>query len=322
MKKRIVSRTIQGDVYKNIVNGTGISSLLLVASLYLPIIGFISTVLMPLPILLYRSKLGRKTGAIVPCLTFIVMVILLDRGSMDLLLFTELLLLGFVLSELIEINISIEKTILYACGVILGTGVLGLFFYGAITDKGMVSIISTYVTRNLEMTLALYENMGVSEKSLDLISGQFDRIHYVMVRIIPALVFSFTLFVAWASLLLAKPMLTRRALFFPDFGSLNLWKAPDYLVWVIIGSCVTLLLGDGMLRTLGLNGLIISVAIYLLQGIAIVTFYFDKIGFPRIIRIVLYSLIAMQHLILFGVIGLGFFDMWVNFRRLGKKEEQ
>jgi uncharacterized protein YybS (DUF2232 family) len=58
--------------------------------------------------------------------------------------------------------------------------------------------------------------------------------------------------------------------------------------------------------------------VYFFQGIAIVAFYFEKKQFPRVVRFFLYALIALQQLILLAVIGLGFFDMWVNFRRLGK----
>jgi uncharacterized protein YybS (DUF2232 family) len=60
-------------------------------------------------------------------------------------------------------------------------------------------------------------------------------------------------------------------------------------------------------------------SVYFFQGIAIVSFYFNKKQFPRIIRIFLYTLIAVQQLVLLAVIGLGFFDMWFNFRKLAKQ---
>ena len=81
-----------------------------------------------------------------------------------------------------------------------------------------------------------------------------------------------------------------------------------------------MLLADGLFQALGLNSLIILATVYFFQGIAIVAFYFERMRFPRLVRIVLYSLIAMQQLILLIVIGIGFFDMWLNFRRLGKEE--
>ena len=309
---------MQGDVHKDIINGTGIACLLFVASLYVPIIGFVCTLFIPLPILFYRSKLGRKTGAIIPGITFVLMALLLNKMSMDILLFTELLLLGFILGELIEIDLSIEKTILYTCTIVLGTSIAGLLLYSAVADKGIAALISEYVAKNLELTLSVYENLGMPDENLELISNSLDRIHYIMVRIIPALVTSVTLCVTWACLLFAKRMLVSRTLFFPDFGSLYLWKAPEYLVWGVIGSSATLFLSDSLLKTIGLNSLIILMTIYFFQGIAIVAFYFDRIRFPRVIRVVLYSLIATQQILPFIIIGFGFFDIWLNFRRLGK----
>lgn len=315
-------KATQGEIYKDILNGTGITCLLFVTSLYVPVFGFFCTLLIPLPVLFYRAKLGRKAGAIIPGITLILMSLLLGRMSMDVLLFAELLLLGFVLSELLEVNLSIEKTVLYACSVILCTGIAGLFFYGAVSDKGIAALISDYVETNLELTLAIYEGLGVSEESLDLVSKSLDRIHYILVRIVPSLVASFTLCLTWASLLFAKRMFAKRTLFFPDFGPLHLWKAPDRLVWGIIGCGAALLLPDGTLKTIGLNGLIVLMTVYLFQGIAIVAFYLEKFRLPRIMRIVIYSLIATQQLFLFVIIALGFFDMWLNIRRLSINNDQ
>ncbi len=313
-------RTVQGNMYKDIVSGTAITGLIFAAALYLPIIGFFCALFIPLPILFYRSKLGRNAGAIIPVLTIMVMTIVLGRILVDIFPFFAMLLLGFTLGELIEANLSVEKTILYACSIMLLACIVGVLFYGAISNKDVILLISEYVAKNLELTLALYEGMGVSEESIQLISGSLDRIHYVMLRIIPALIVSSTLFAAWASLLLAKPMLKKRTLFYPDYGSLNAWKAPEYLVWGIIGCGLVLILTDGALKMIGLNGLIILMTVYFFQGIAIMAFYFEKKRFPRVLRIFIYSLIAVQQMMLFIVIGLGFFDMWLNFRRLGKEK--
>ena len=98
-------RTIQGDIPKDIVSGIAITSLIFAISVYMPIIGFICSLFIPLPTLFYRSKLGRTTGAIIPIITIIVMIAVLGGISIDILFFVELLLLGFVLSELIELDL-------------------------------------------------------------------------------------------------------------------------------------------------------------------------------------------------------------------------
>jgi uncharacterized protein YybS (DUF2232 family) len=309
-------RTVQGNIPKDIVSGIAITSLIFAISVYIPIIGFVCSLFIPLPILFYRSKLGRSTGAIIPILTIIVIVAVLGGLSIDILFFVELLLLGFVLSELIERNLSIEKTMLYTCGSVIFIGIVGLFFYNNLSDKGFYALVAEYVSKNLILTLEIYENMGVSQESIHMISNSLENIEYVLIRIIPALVVASTLFVSWTNLLVAKPILKNHGFFYPSFGSLKHWKAPEFLVWGIIGCGLLLLLPERTFRFFGLNGLLILLTIYFFQGIAIVSFYFEKKKFPRMLRVFLYSLIALQQVVLILIIGLGFFDMWLNFRKL------
>jgi len=190
-----------------------------------------------------------------------------------------------------------------------------------LSNTGIYNLVSGYISRNLDLTMAMYESVGVSEESIHIISNSMEKIQYVLIRIIPAMLISLTLFVSWTSLLIAKPVLKAKNIFSPDFGSLKLWKAPEFMVWIFIGCGVTLILPDNSFKILGLNGLIILMTIYFFQGIAIVSFYFEKKNVPRIFRIFLYSVLALQQLVLLSVIGLGFFDMWLNFRKLGIKKE-
>ena len=307
----------QVDISKDIISGIAITSLIFAVSIYMPIVGFFSALFIPLPTLFYRSKLGRSHGAVVPILTSILMIAAIGKVSIDTLLFIELLILGFVLSEFIELNLSVEKTMLYACALVIASGTIGIFIYSNIRDLQIYSLITEYVKKNLELTLALYENMGVSQESIHMLSNSLESIQYVLIRIIPALVVSSTLFISWTSLLLAKPLLKSRKLFFPSYDSLKLWKAPEYLVWGIIGCGAIILLPNKTVKIFGLNGLLIFMTIYFFQGIAIVSFYFEKKKFPRMLRFILYSFIALQQIILLVVIGLGFFDIWLNFRKLG-----
>jgi uncharacterized protein YybS (DUF2232 family) len=131
-----------------------------------------------------------------------------------------------------------------------------------------------------------------------------------------------TLFITWTSLLLARPLLTRKGLPFPAFEPLNRWKAPDGLVWGVIAAGIMLLLPSASLKLVGLNGLMMLMMIYFFQGIAVVSFFFEHRRVPRIYRYLFYSLIALQQIFLFIVIGIGFIDIWMNFRdRLEPKRE-
>jgi len=58
-----------------------------------------------------------------------------------------------------------------------------------------------------------------------------------------------------------------------DPADLTCWRASDYLVWVFLVSGAGLLVPIDLVSTIGLNVLLVTLAIYLLQGLAIVLFW-------------------------------------------------
>jgi uncharacterized protein YybS (DUF2232 family) len=285
----------------------------------LPIIGFFCSILIPLPVLFYRAKLGRKQGLVIPAGSMMIMALMLGEVSFDTVFFMELMLLGFILSELFEKNLSVEKTIVYACLAVMGTAVAGLLIYSVSSQQQTVDMMSRYIARNLELTLNLYRGMGIPEDTVATIESSLDQIQYLLLRMIPALVACSLLFVAWTNVLLARPIFASRRLAYPSFGQLNGWKAPEALIWGVIGCGLALLIPAKAIKMVAVNGLLILLTVYFLQGIAIVSYFFHKKNFPRLVRFILYSLIAIQQVFLLVVIALGIFDMWLDFRKLTPK---
>ena len=303
---------------KDIVNGVLITSLIFAASIFIPVFGFFCSLFIPLPTLYYRIKLGRTTGAIIPILGFIVMVVILSTFTIDTVFFAGLLLVGFILGELLEFRFPIDKTVLYTCGVVLIGTIVSLFLFSSVSGKNLFTILSQYVAHNLELSLALYQRLGMSDENLRLIQGSLDKIQYVLVRIIPALTIASTLMVIWINILVSKALLKGRFRLHPDYEKLNQWQAPDFLVWAVISCGLLMLFPIGATKLFGLNVLLIAMTIYFFQGMGIVAFFFEKKRVPRFIKIPLYSLIALQQLALIAVIGIGLFDMWFDFRKLKK----
>ena len=165
---------------KDIVNGVLITSLIFFVSVFIPIVGFVGALFIPLPILFYRLKLGRLTGGLIPIISGLMLAIVIGDMSTDILFFGGLLLLGFMLGELIELNLSIEKTLLFACGGVLLCGLIGLVIFGLISGDGIYTVVSDYVAKNLELTLVLYQSMGMSEENIQMISRSLNQIQHVL----------------------------------------------------------------------------------------------------------------------------------------------
>ncbi len=304
-----------------IISGVLITSCIFAAAVFIPLIGFLGTIFIPLPILFYRVKLGRQAGITIGLISVTVMVMVLRALgglSIDILFFSELLILGYVLSEMFEKGVSIERTVGYACAVALGSAFVAILGYSLMTQTGLFKLVSNYVDQNLKLTLSIYEGMGVSPETLAALEASLDRIQYTLVRILPGLATAMLLLVAWSNLLLAKPLFKRQQLQYPDFGNLNSWRTPETLIWGLIICGLLILLPSDGLRLIAVNGLILLFTIYFFQGVAIIAFIFEHKAIPRFIRIAIYCMIALQQILLLLVVGLGVFDMWFDFRKLNR----
>ncbi len=307
---------IMAENKRDILTGISILAFCCAISLYFPVFGFICFLLLPLPVIFYRVKLGRRASGIMAALALAIIWILGAGNTVDIWMMLCMLGLGFAIGDFLEKDLSVEKTIAYPCAMVFVGGLAALFFIGSVSGSGPLEMASDYIRKNLEMTAAAYKNMDMPEKSIQLLTGSLDRVHYVLMRIMPALAAAGLIFSAWANLLLARMALSAGRLKKPFFVGLNRWQPPDRLVWAVIG-CVLLAWAAGEpLAFIGINGLILLMLIYLFQGLAVVSFYFERKRTPMFLRVLIYAIIAMQQIFALVVISIGFFDTWADFRRL------
>jgi uncharacterized protein YybS (DUF2232 family) len=308
---------------KIILFGITLTALICALSISIPVFGFVFFMVVPLPAFYYRVRLGTKKAAFVACCAVVFLIFFSGGLSADLFFIAGMLLLGFFMGEFIEKNLAVEKTIGYAAGLVLAAGAFGLALYANLSNLGLFQLISGYVGKNLELTIALYESMGMPEESITMLTRSMDQIRYVLVRILPAVCAAGLLFAAWVNLLLAKTLLKLRiqkTQGFQAFLGLKRWKTPDALVWGVAGSGLMLLFPGGFFKILGLNGIIVFTLIYFFQGIAILSFYFEKKKIPLAVRGLLYGMVVIQQIFIFVIAGIGLLDVWLNFRKLGNND--
>ncbi|UCD86431.1 MAG: YybS family protein [Desulfobacterales bacterium] len=310
-----------GKTYKDVMVAIAVTTLISMAALHFTVLGPFVGLFIPLPILFYRSKLGRSSGLLILTTVSLFVTAFVGLKSIGTAAFLfEVGLVGLILPEVFEMNLSVEKTVGITAGGVLTTGTVILALYTLLSTTSPWAVAASYLEKSAKLALAMYREMDVPEEKVNMLAQSLDGILYIMLRIIPAVMIVATLFVVWSNLLLARFVLRSKELFCPDFGRLNQWKAPEHLVWVAIASGVLLLFGHPGLKIIGINGVIVMMMIYFFQGIAIVSFYFEKKQFPRLLRVLLYGLIAVQQPLLLVVVAVGFFDIWIDFRRTRKVE--
>jgi uncharacterized protein YybS (DUF2232 family) len=300
---------------KDLVRGALAACIAVTVCALVPIAGLIGAAFIPVPLIYYRIKIGRPARLIALVTAGYVLIL---GGSIEFFFFGAMLLIGLVMGELMERNWPLEKMATAVCGVVLAASAAGVWTHSLSVGQGLLEALDEGVQRQLELTLRLYREMGLPQEQIEFIEDGLDVIRQIMIGMLPALVLSSCLISFWVSLLTVRQIFRRRGLPFPDYGSLDCWRAPELLVWGVIASGVLLLLPGLAAKTVGLNGLAVFAIVYFFQGIAIVVYFLHKKQVPRAARIVLYSLIALQQILMLAVAGIGFFDTWFNFRKIGK----
>lgn len=285
----------QHPIAKDILAGIIITLLL--------ILGSITAWLVPLPLLFYRIKLGRKNSLIIPAVVILMLTVISKGPSSGVLIFSGWMLLGLLLSECIERGLRIETTLVFSSITVFLSGCFALIFYSNVTHTGIDDLALTQMTGFMN-TL----------QEAGLIEAAPDQLVRMITWMLPGIMAASLLFFAWLNLILAMPLLRRNHLPVPNFGALDLWKAPEPLVWGVIAGFAGLVVPSEPVFLVSMNLVCVLSPIYFFQGIAIVAFFVKKTNIPIGLRALLYWLVFFQFPVNLLITGVGFFDMWADFR--------
>lgn len=308
-------------LYKDFVLAVVIISIVFIAVAVNPVLGVFGALLVPVPILYYYSKLGRLYGLLVFILSLIIAMITLRALGFQTSVGYLFLLgsLGPVLSEVLRRNWSIEKTVIYSAGILLALSLAILLYISLISGKAPWGIIGAHMSAIVLENIDLYSRTGVPTQYIELMKGNSDQITRILTGLLPSFILVGAAFFIWLNLLGGKWLFRKRGMWYPEFGDLSLWKTFDKTVWLVVIAGVFILIPSQGFRILGLNIMIVLLFIYMLQGLAIVSFFFKRKNVPVILRAFGYFLIFAQQFLIFIVAGLGLIDTWTDFRKLGKK---
>lgn len=292
--------------------------LLFLSGVAIPVVGTLLIPLVPQPVLAFGLRWGKGNGM---GLLLVVTLLLFSLGGKE-------LALGYSLFALMVVLLffsfgrgwSIESVVVGAAtGMLAAACAVLWYFFGSLSL--LHQVLSTVLRENLELSLKVYEKIGISGESLDVLRARAPQIIEMILRIMPALVF-----VAFVAVILINLFFLHRR--FPDqhalfvsTGDVREWKSPEPLVWCFILSGFSLFLpGWETIKPLALNLFLVTAVFYFLQGLAVVAYYFHHKKVPFFLRSLAYALIVFEQFFTLFVVGLGLFDLWGDFRRLKKKD--
>ena len=305
----------------NILGCTGSVVFVLLASAWIPLVGPFLSLLTPLPFLFYSSKLGLNEGVKV-CLAALLAVGIVAKllGQPSLMLFClQLGIVGLILSELFRREYSYSLTIFWGTLLMLLVGFAFLLFVSITEGTTPAEMIVTYSQANIDAVIAMYEKGELKPEQI----VQLKKIGSILIdlfkKIYPSVVIVGTGFIVWLNVVISKPLFRIKGVKYPDLGRSDMWRAPEYLVWILIAAGFSKLLSISILDFAATNALIIISVIYMFHGLSVVLFFFDKYNVPALTRYVIYLIIVLQQLSMIILALMGLFDQWVDFRKIHSK---
>jgi len=310
----------KGIIIRDFLAGIVISLLVFVFAAASPLSASFLFFLSPLPIIYFYSKLGRIPGLLLVLATLVVAVFTLEmlHHGEYVPLICLLSYLGVILAEILKRKVSIEKAILSSLVAMMIPGLILITYSIIKTGAAPWQRIEPYIVSAILENVKLYSELGVPTEQVNLIKDNAQQIAVFFINILPALGLVSMALCIWLNLLVTRMIFYRRRLSYPDFGDLAKWKSPEKLVWLVIASGGMLLIPNDRVYYVGLNLLILCLFVYLLQGLAIISFFFRKKNIPVFMRTIFYVLLIFQQIFILLVVAVGLFDLWLDFRKFNK----
>ena len=303
----------------HVLLGTGATLLIFVVSLRAPLVGLGTALLTPLPVMIVCHRWDVRGGILVVLIVSLVTSAVFSP-FLGAVFFTEFGLMGLLLHYWVEERgLTWDRGILLSSFIVLATLVLVMTVQSKMAAVNVADWMREEIRETGRRALRAYIPGTTTPQSLLV---DLERLTNFTLRVLPALM----ILTVWLEGILNVALLTwftnrflsshRRAVMKPEF---SLWVFPDRLVWGGILGGFLMVTRISPLVTIGINVVILLLAIYFLQGTAIVSFYFQKKNVPLGFRVMGYTVIGLIQFFLILVAALGLFDIWADFRNLRRK---
>jgi len=205
-----------------------------------------------------------------------------------------------------------DAAVLSGTGVSLGCGIIALGAYALQLGQSTLTFADNWARTEVDKALLALEYdklpAEVAQQTEKIVQDLGNR----LVDLYPAM----TILTIAVMLLVLVVFLRRKAgQFLPAQSLFHAWKVAEHLVWILIASGAAVLFLEGPWHRLALNVLVVILAIYFLQGLAILNHFFNVKGVPPFLRVLGYFLVVVSFPLRILATGVGVFDLWIDFRK-------
>jgi uncharacterized protein YybS (DUF2232 family) len=228
---------------------------------------------------------------------------------------------GLLIAQIAAQNGSVEKIIIYPALFIIVI-ICFYFIYGGFTiSVNPWQLAEKYIAATIQANVKFYSQLPLNAEDIKFIKDNEKNIIDGFTQIFPSLVIISSTLIIWANFLLGKQILGKAGITWPKFTELTRWKSPELIIWIFIISGGLFFVPHKDINIFGLNIFLVTCFIYLLQGLAIVSFLFQSRKVHLFLRYIFYFFIAVQQMLMIPIIAIGLFDIWIDFRKYFQKDQ-
>ncbi len=281
-----------------------------------PGLGVILGIIIPAPLILLYLQHGKTAGMLA---VGAVLVLLSLTVGMDAAMgfAAAYAIVVIFLAEGIRFHLDPEKTI--AVAALSAAMLSGVLLWMAVSGEGQTPIefFQAQLKSSADEYLKALKQSGTPEKELQFMREVADSYTPVMAKSLIAVIAVGSLVTAALNYVFVRALWLR---FYPagyfQGAEPSRWMLPDQAVWGFIVSFAMMFLGSGPLEWIGMNVFIIMLTLYLFQGMAIALAILKAKNAHGIITGIVFILVVTQPLLMGLVVGLGLFDVWIDFRKI------
>ena len=228
------------------------------------------------------------------------------------------IIIPYVFSYLISKGSGLAKSIYIPVLVIFAL----VFFTAAVyLSAGKINILPSLKYLTTDMTgklINIYNKMGMDYFTTVKMRILIFKALKIIFLLLPAILIIFSWMSIWISFIFLKKISKKNNYFYNNIKeNLLYWKSSDYFLLFLILGIIISIFSVGIFKYIGYNIILLSSSVYLVKGLTIISFFFNKLNINIFLRILGYLIIFIfSNPIIIFVVMTGIFDMWLNFRKI------
>ena len=219
---------------------------------------------------------------------------------------------------------------LMVVGVLSNLVVFGLNFllYSLIIVGNMLTDLLTMMNEALQQAADMSQSLGVTGDALQQYEALQAFLPVVLRTGLPSLLLVYSVSMSYINLVIGRAVLKRLGdSTMPEVTPFSRWRIPGFFGLIFAFGLIVTTMAQmaelpGWVEFLGLNAFLISFYSYLVAGVSLAWYYFQKKNIPTFLRVLFVLMLFSMPLVLMILIVLTVADGVFDFRKLNASEDK